>query len=191
MSIQSYPRVIVQGTSDSKNPPSGFCMMYFDGTNYVPATPTALGYLQLVDIANNTAFTPNGLRISETLEENGTGYTIVQFAKKSQQFAQWNTFRTKVFDSPSGGTINLDSNGEYPVKLVFQEDGMAIQALKDVLLNSVRNFYAETTGVGDPVVNRGAEIVSVGTTTDDFFSSIQINKGHFTAYYLSNPQITP
>lgn len=192
MSIQSYPRVVVQATGINQNQPSGFCMMYFDNTinAYVQATPTNMGVPELISIANNTGISPNGWKITELLEEPTTGLSQAQLTSKISIFAQWNTFRTKVFNVPIAANINLYDNGSYPVKLVFNDDNMAISALTDVLGNSVLSQYAETTNpLADPIVNRNGTIISIGNNSDDYFGNITLNKGHFTAYYLNQPVI--
>lgn len=214
MPIQNYPRFLTKASKTAQQTQSGLPIVGSDGTTTdfnalkvntngsidvnVGGLVTGLATEIKQDSQITLATTGNGSL--STIVTNTTGIatssnqsTIITRLNTLSINSKWQTLCSKSFNASSGThTWNLQAfGGLYAVKLIFREAGIEITSLKDKVGTTITSDYLETTGASI-IVNAGTEVLSKGKSADDLFSEITTaGNCHFTAYYLTEPYITP
>lgn len=197
MSIQSYPRTIVQDTGNGQITQNGLCLMIYNSTTnkYEAATAATFGGGGGGDATAANQVTQINLATTSDNYLNNIDVNITAIDLKTtkiQKYSQWNTFYAVSYNCGAlGNTFNLVKNSLYPCRIVFREAGVIISSLFNRNAVDVTNDYFDNAGAAI-IANNGTEIISIGNTTDDLFDNITLaNAGHFTAYYMITPYVTP
>jgi len=210
MPIQNYPRFLTKASKTAQQSQTGLPIVGTDGTsgdfNALKVNTdgsinvagggggdaTASNQVSQINLATTGNGTLTSIRTNTNPSTTG-GYIMSDLLQKMQKYSQWNTFASVNFNCGSGGNIfNLVKfSGQFAVRIVFHSDNVTINSIMNRLSTDVTSDYFEYT-TGNAIANRNSEIISIGNSADDLFSSIDINNAcHFTAYYLINPNINP
>lgn len=210
MPIQNYPRFLTKASKTAQQLQSGLPIVGSDGVtgdfNALKVNTdgsinvagggggdaTASNQVSQISLATTGNSTLTSIQTNTGASTTG-GFILSNLLQKVQKYSQWNTFASVNFNCGAGGNIFslVKFSGQYAVRIVFHSDNVTINAINNRLSTDVTSDYFDYT-TANAIANRNTEIISIGNTTDDLFSTIDIsNACHFTAYYLINPYINP
>ena len=210
MPIQNYPRFLTKASKTAQQLQSGLPIVGSDGVtgdfNALKVNTdgsinvagggggdaTASNQVTQINLATTGNSRLTSIQTNTGASTTG-GFILSNLLQKVQKYSQWNTFASVNFNCGAGGNIFslVKFSGQHAVRIVFHSDNVTINAINNRLSTDVTSDYFDYT-TANAIANRNTEIISIGNTTDDLFSTIDINNAcHFTAYYLINPYINP